>query len=106
MPGVLIIEVMAQVSSVLIFGDGNREPRKIAFFLGIDRAKFRRAVVPGDQIVVEAQMLQLRRNACRVRAVAKIEGIVAAEAEMMFGLMDAPEADEPMASDQVRGSGI
>lgn len=106
MPGVLIIEVMAQVSSVLIFGDGNREPRKIAFFLGIDRAKFRRAVVPGDQLVVEAEMLQLRRNACRIRAVAKIDGIVAAEAEMMFGLMDAPAADQAIASDQVPGSGI
>ncbi len=106
MPGVLIIEVMAQVSSVLIFGDGNREPRKIAFFLGIDRAKFRRAVVPGDQLVVEAEMLQLRRNACRIRAVARTDGIVAAEAEMMFGLMDAPDADQPIGSDRVHGSGI
>lgn len=89
MPGVLIIEVMAQVSSVLIFGDGSdRQPRKLAFFLGIDNARFRRTVVPGDQIVVEAKLIHLRRNACRVRAVAKIDGHVAAEAEMLFGLTD------------------
>ena len=90
MPGVLIIETMAQVASVLIFGDQNSEyPGSLAFFLGIDRVKFRRMVVPGDQLVVEAHMIHLRRNACRVKAVAKIDGSPAAEAEMLFGLMDA-----------------
>lgn len=89
MPGVLIIEVMAQVSSVLIFDDEGKAG-KLAYFLGIDRAKFRRTVVPGDQIVVESEVLHMRRNACKVRAVAKIDGEVAAEAEMMFGLMNPP----------------
>jgi UDP-3-O-[3-hydroxymyristoyl] N-acetylglucosamine deacetylase/3-hydroxyacyl-[acyl-carrier-protein] dehydratase len=89
MPGVLIVEVMAQVSSVLIFS-GEGEPRKLAFFLGIEKAKFRHTVVPGDQIVVEAQVLHMRRNACRVKAVARVDNQVAAEAEMLFGLMDAP----------------
>ncbi len=89
MPGVLIIEVMAQVSSVLVFGNGNEgEPGKVAYFLGIENAKFRRVVVPGDQIVVEAEMVQLRRNACKVRAVAQVDGRVAAEAEMLFSLVD------------------
>ena len=90
MPGVLIIEVMAQVSSVLIFGDKG-EPEKLAFFLGIDKAKFRRTVVPGDQIVVEAEIVHLRRSACKVKAVAKVEGAIVAEAEMLFGLTDAPQ---------------
>ena len=92
MPGVLILEVMAQISSVLLYGDATTElPGKLAFFLGIDHAKFRRTVVPGDQLVVEASMMQFRHNACRVKAVAKIEGVVAAEAEMLFGLMDREE---------------
>jgi UDP-3-O-[3-hydroxymyristoyl] N-acetylglucosamine deacetylase / 3-hydroxyacyl-[acyl-carrier-protein] dehydratase len=91
MPGVLIIEVMAQVSAVLIYSnDVGAYAGKLAFFLGIDRAKFRKTVVPGDQIVVESRMIHQRRNACRVKAVARIDGEVAAEAEMMFGLMDAP----------------
>ncbi len=91
MPGVLIVEVMAQVSSVLVFGgDPIGYPGKIAFFLGIDHARFRRTVIPGDQLVVEAEMLQMRRNACKVKARALIDGNVAAEAEMLFGLMDAP----------------
>jgi UDP-3-O-[3-hydroxymyristoyl] N-acetylglucosamine deacetylase/3-hydroxyacyl-[acyl-carrier-protein] dehydratase len=94
MPGVLIIEVMAQVGSVLMFEDGVGEgPGKLAFFLGIDKAKFRRTVVPGDQLIVEVVMLKQRRSACKVKAVARIEGHVAAEAEMMFGLMDAPQGE-------------
>ncbi len=87
MPGVLIIEVMAQVSSVLVFG-GEGQPDKRAFFLGIERAKFRRTVVPGDVLVVEAEMLKMRRNACKVKAVAKVGGIVAAEAEMLFSIRE------------------
>ena len=95
MPGVLIIESMAQVSSVLIFHESGVEPGKVAIFLGIDRAKFRRTVVPGDQLVIEAEMLQIRRNACRVRAVAKCDDHIVAEADMMFGLMDSPKAGTP-----------
>lgn len=86
MPGVLIIEVMAQVSSVLVFGEG-AEPGKIAIFLGIDKAKFRGMVVPGDQIVVECELLKTRRNACKVHAVARVDGNVVSEAEMLFGFM-------------------
>jgi UDP-3-O-[3-hydroxymyristoyl] N-acetylglucosamine deacetylase/3-hydroxyacyl-[acyl-carrier-protein] dehydratase len=92
MPGVLIIETMAQVSAVLLF-DGNGNAGKLAYFMGISNARFRRTVVPGDQLIVESEMLQLRHNACRVRAVAKIEDDVAVEAEMMFGLTDAPTQD-------------
>jgi UDP-3-O-[3-hydroxymyristoyl] N-acetylglucosamine deacetylase / 3-hydroxyacyl-[acyl-carrier-protein] dehydratase len=90
MPGVLIIEVMAQVSSVMLVRDPETDPARAAFFLGIDRAKFRRTVVPGDQLIVESEMIKLRHNACRVKAVARIDGAVVAEAEMLFGLMDAP----------------
>jgi len=100
MPGVLILEAMAQVSSVIIFGDGS-QPGKVAFFLGIDRARFRRTVVPGDQLVIEADMVHMRRNAGRVRAVAKIDDSIAAEAELLFGLMDGGEA---VAEAEVGGS--
>ncbi|MFP4190645.1 MAG: bifunctional UDP-3-O-[3-hydroxymyristoyl] N-acetylglucosamine deacetylase/3-hydroxyacyl-ACP dehydratase [Candidatus Hydrogenedentota bacterium] len=96
MPGVLIIEVMAQVSSVLVFGDGKTEtaqPGKVAYFMGIEKARFRRTVAPGDQIVVRVEMLRHRRNACKVRAVAKVDESVAAEAEMFFSLVDADKAN-------------
>lgn len=94
MPGVLIIEAMAQVSSVLIFGpDGDSEGRQ-AFFMGINNAKFRKTVVPGDQIVIETTMIRVRRNACRVRAIAKVDGDTAVEAEMTFILRDPPPENE------------
>jgi UDP-3-O-[3-hydroxymyristoyl] N-acetylglucosamine deacetylase/3-hydroxyacyl-[acyl-carrier-protein] dehydratase len=87
MPGVMIIEAMAQVSAVLIFGD-NRDPDgKLAFFLGVDKARFRRTVVPGDQLVIECEMVRRRKNACKVAAKALVDGAVVAEAVMTFGLM-------------------
>lgn len=91
MPGVLIIEAMAQVSSVLIFGENGEPAGKLAFFMGIEKAKFRQTVVPGDQLVIECEMVRLRTNACKVKAVAKVDGEIAAEATMTFGLMDVPK---------------
>jgi len=81
---------MAQVSSVMIFDSEGELDGKRAYFLGIDKAKFRRPVVPGDQLVIESHMLKLRRNACRVKAVATVDGVASAETEMLFGLQEAP----------------
>lgn len=88
MPGVLIVEAMAQVSSLLIFGPEGQPNGQQAYFLGIDSAKFRRTVVPGDQLVIESRIVRRRRNACRVKAVAKVDGQVVTEAEMLFGLQE------------------
>lgn len=88
MPGVLIIEAMAQVSSVLIFGENGDPNGRLAFFMGVEKAKFRRTVVPGDQLLIESEMIHCRHNACKVRAKAMVDGTVVAEATMSFGLMD------------------
>lgn len=88
MPGVLIVEAMAQVSSVLIFGENGEPQNRLAFFMGVERAKFRRTVVPGDQLVIEAEMVHFRHNACKVRAIAQVDGQVAAEATMTFTLTE------------------
>lgn len=90
MPGVLIIEVMAQVSSMLVRTEEFSSGQKVAYFLGIDKAKFRRTVIPGDQIFVESEMVHRRKDACKVRAVAKVDNEIVAEAEMLFVLKDAP----------------
>ena len=89
MPGVLIIEAMAQASAVLIFGEERDPDGRIAFFMGIERAKFRRPVVPGDQLVIEAEIVTLRSTACKVKGVAKVDGQIAAQAIMTFGLKKA-----------------
>ena len=95
MPGVLVIEVMAQVSSVLLCNDAagadSGRPTQVVFLLGIDRAKFLRNVVPGDQIVVEAEKLSCEKDTCTVKAVAKIDHAVAAEAELIFALVKNPQ---------------
>ena len=95
MPGVLLIEVMAQVSAVVLSDgqtdlDSGARPQG-AFLMGIDQAKLYRSVVPGDQIVVDAELVDSRENACKIKAVARIDGSIVAEAEMLFGLMNYPQ---------------
>lgn len=88
MPGVMIIEALAQVSSVLIFGPDGVAEGKQAFLIGINNAKFRKPVVPGDQILLESTAKRMRRNACRVKAVARVDDVIVAEAEMTFAIQE------------------
>ncbi|NLV44307.1 MAG: bifunctional UDP-3-O-[3-hydroxymyristoyl] N-acetylglucosamine deacetylase/3-hydroxyacyl-ACP dehydratase [Candidatus Hydrogenedentes bacterium] len=87
MPGVLIIEAMAQVAAVLVFGDNGEPNGRLAFLMGVEKARFRDTVVPGDQLVLKAEMVHYRHNACKIRAFALVDDAVAAEAVMSFGLM-------------------
>lgn len=89
MPGVLILEAMAQVGGFLLMRSLNLQgAQKVIYFTGIDRARFRRPVVPGDQIRFEVSILQLRRQMCRMTGVALVEGKIAAEAAMNAVAMD------------------
>lgn len=85
MPGVLIIEGMAQAAGILHMADREGKEEEILYFMGIDKARFRRPVVPGDQIRYEINVLRLRRNYCKVDAKAIVDGKVAAEAELSSG---------------------
>ncbi len=87
MPGVLIIEAMAQVGAVWILGKPEYQG-KIAFFAGIDNVRFRRQVVPGDQLRIEVEVVKLRGKIGKARAKAFVEDAVAAEAEFMFAIGD------------------
>ncbi|WP_434777159.1 3-hydroxyacyl-ACP dehydratase FabZ [Neisseria sp. Ec49-e6-T10] len=84
MPGVLIIEAMAQAAGTLsILSFGGRNPNEIYFFVGIDNARFKRQVIPGDQLVFEITQLSAKRGIAKYKAVATVDGEVAAEAEVM-----------------------
>ena len=84
MPGVLIIEAMAQACGTLaILSHGGREDDEIYFFVGIDNARFKRQVVPGDQLKFEVQLLANKRGIGKFKAVALVEGLIAAEADIM-----------------------
>ena len=84
MPGVLIIEAMAQAAGTLaIVSHGGRQDDEIYFFVGIDKARFKRQVVPGDQLTFEIELITQKRDIGKFKAVAKVDGQVAAEAEIM-----------------------
>ena len=87
MPGVLIVEAMAQVSG-LLFAQRLEHTGKLAMLLSMDNVKLRRAVVPGDQLILIAETVRLRRRTAHCRCQAMVGDIVAAEAEIKFMLVD------------------
>jgi UDP-3-O-[3-hydroxymyristoyl] N-acetylglucosamine deacetylase / 3-hydroxyacyl-[acyl-carrier-protein] dehydratase len=88
MPGVLIIEAMAQVGGMLLMEELQSREDKVVYFMALDNVKFRRPVLPGDQIRSEVEMIQLRGRTCRLKGVAFVEGQVVAEAEMLARVVD------------------
>ena len=83
MPGVLIIESMAQTAAVLLLSNG--ESKDFVPLIGsIDKAKFRRQVVPGDQLIIEAELLWMKAGVGKITAQATVEGDLAAKMEMTF----------------------
>ena len=90
MPGVLIVEAMAQVSAIGLFGVVPEHERRLLYLSAVDRCKFRRPVVPGDQLRIEAEIVNLRTRVCKCRAVATVNGQVCAEAELLSTIVDRP----------------
>ncbi len=85
MPGVLIIEAMAQAAAILSFTSAGGKPddNTVYYFVGIDGARFKRPVVPGDQLILKVTPLRNMRGLWKFSAVAEVDGQVAAEAEIM-----------------------
>jgi UDP-3-O-[3-hydroxymyristoyl] N-acetylglucosamine deacetylase/3-hydroxyacyl-[acyl-carrier-protein] dehydratase len=88
MPGVLIIEAMAQVGGMLLMGSVEDPESKVVYFMSLDNVKFRRPVKPGDQIRFELEITQLRGTVCKMRGVGKVDGEVVAEADMAAMVRD------------------
>jgi beta-hydroxyacyl-ACP dehydratase FabZ len=87
MPGVLIVEAIAQTALILISDDAAGD--KIPLFMGIDKARFRRQVVPGDQLRIEVTLTQKRRNICKAHGLVTVNGEKAAEADILATIVDA-----------------
>lgn len=83
MPGVLQIEALAQVGAILALREFEDRDKKIPFFSGIEKARFRKPVVPGDTLVLEVKALRLGNKVQKMYGEAKVNGEVAAEAEIM-----------------------
>lgn len=88
MPGVLILEAMAQVAAFAAVGLGSA-PDKVPYLVGVDRARFRRPVVPGDQLRLETELVRVRGDFGRAACSAFVDGKLVADAEMTFALVDA-----------------
>ena len=90
MPGVFIIEAMAQASAVLglLSEEGSRHWNKLYYLVGIDKARFRKTVSPGDQLVIEVRFVALRRNIWRFSCVAKVDGVVVADSDLLTTISD------------------
>lgn len=94
MPGVLIIEAMAQAAALLSFktlgGTPEDKAKSVYYFVGIDGARFKRPVSPGDQLVINVKILATKRGLWKFSAEAQVDGQVAAEAELMCTLRPVP----------------
>jgi 3-hydroxyacyl-[acyl-carrier-protein] dehydratase len=91
MPGVLQIEALAQVGAILALREFEDRDEKIPFFSGIESARFRRPVVPGDTLVLEVTALRVGSKVQKMRGVATVDGNVTAEAEIMSVIADRPK---------------
>jgi beta-hydroxyacyl-ACP dehydratase FabZ len=91
MPGVLIVEAMAQCAAVLFLRDIEDRDKKLFLFGGVDKARFRKPVIPGDQLILECEVLQKRASTVKVRGQARVDGVVVAEAELLSVMTNRPE---------------
>ncbi len=94
MPGVLILEACAQAGAVLLLYSIPEREKKLIYFAGIDNAKFRKPVMPGDTLRLEVEIMNLRSWTCKLRGIAKVDGNVVAEAEILSAMADRMEASE------------
>jgi len=93
MPGVLVLEAMGQVAAMMMSAKPGSE-NLITFLTGVEKAKFRKPVKPGDQLVTTAEMVRLRGKMGKVRTIGRIDGAVAAEAEFSFVAAETLRAPE------------
>ncbi len=98
MPGVLIIEAMAQTGGVLLLQEVPDREKKLLYFVAVDDARFRRPVLPGEQLWLEVNVLSWRGNFCKLAGKATVNGELAAEATLMCKMMDR----DPQPSDERR----
>ncbi len=93
LPGVYIVEAMAQTGGCLLMREFEDRARKVIYFMGIDAVRFRKPVLPGDQMVMEVKVIQFKGRICKMRGEAFVDGQKVAEAEFMSMLMDLAEGE-------------
>lgn len=92
-PGVLIIEAMAQTGGCLVLQGLPDRQNKLLYFMAIDKVKFRKPVVPGDQLIMEVKVISLKSRVCKLRGEAFVDGQKVAEAEFMSMMVDVQNSE-------------
>jgi 3-hydroxyacyl-[acyl-carrier-protein] dehydratase len=100
-PGVLILEALAQTGGLLLLREVPDRENKLLYFVAVDDARFRRPVVPGDQLRLEVKVLSWRTTFCKLRGIASVNGELAAEATLMCKMVDREPAELPAATQAV-----
>ncbi len=90
MPGVLILEAMAQTGGIMLLNGIENPEGKLVYFMAINNAKFRKPVTPGDQLVFELKMTQRKSKICTMAGKAFVDGTLVAEADMMASIIEKP----------------
>ncbi len=90
MPGVMILEALGQAGGLLMDASRPAAENELLYFTGMDRVRFRRPVRPGDQLILEARMLNMRQKAAKIAAMASVETHLVAEAELMAAFGEKP----------------
>lgn len=98
MPGVLVLEAMAQVGGVFLLCTAEHRG-KLAYFGGVDKVRWRRAVRPGDQLRIEAEMIKIRGTIGKVAIEARVDGELACHGEFSFALVENPETPNEAGTD-------
>ncbi|MFH1011292.1 MAG: bifunctional UDP-3-O-[3-hydroxymyristoyl] N-acetylglucosamine deacetylase/3-hydroxyacyl-ACP dehydratase [bacterium] len=88
MPGVLLIEAMGQTGGILLLNSVEDPETKVVYFTGLDNVRFRKPVVPGDQVIFSVEMQMFRRGMCKMRGEARVDDVVVAEADMSAIVVD------------------
>ncbi|MBI3713148.1 MAG: 3-hydroxyacyl-ACP dehydratase FabZ [Burkholderiales bacterium] len=105
MPGVLMVEAMAQTAAILSFLTMGQKPDEntLVYFAGIDNVRFKRPVGPGDQLKMDVEILRVARGIWKYKAVATVDGLLAVEAELMCTLRSNKEEAKPAVTSDTTG---
>lgn len=96
MPGVLILEALAQASGVLAYTTLSEDPsKKVVYLMGIDNARFRKPVIPGDRLQLEVEMIKQRGQIWKQRGIAKVDGAIVAEGDFLATIVDRDKTPSP-----------
>ncbi|MCB0299926.1 MAG: UDP-3-O-[3-hydroxymyristoyl] N-acetylglucosamine deacetylase, partial [Calditrichaeota bacterium] len=88
MPGVLLVEAMAQTGGIMMLDGAENTSDKVVYFMAMDKVRFRKPVFPGNQVVIECELLRRRSTSCKLYCKAFVDGELVAEGELMAAIMD------------------